>query len=142
MAEGDDPIKSANEAMALLGQVMKAAGDNPDVKSAGAELGKTALTVTKAINAVLLPVAALNFAVDRAKRYFSESFEKDFAPKAQRIPPERFVEPKLAIAGPALQGLAFQHEEPPLKEMYLNLLASAMDSRSASGAHPAFVEVI
>jgi hypothetical protein len=52
------------------------------------------------------------------------------------------VEPKASIAGPALQGLAFTHEEPNLKEMYLSLLATAMDGRVADDAHPAFVEII
>lgn len=41
-----------------------------------------------------------------------------------------------------IQSLAFSHEEPNLKDMYLNLLATAMDSRGASDAHPAFVEII
>jgi hypothetical protein len=41
-----------------------------------------------------------------------------------------------------LQGLAFSHEEDDLKRLYLNLLATAMDSRAAATAHPSFVEII
>ncbi|MBA3252980.1 MAG: DUF4393 domain-containing protein [Burkholderiaceae bacterium] len=59
-----------------------------------------------------------------------------------RYSPEHIVEPKASIAGPTLQGLAFTHEEPNLKDMYLNLPATAMDGRVSSNAHPAFVEII
>ncbi|SCX76990.1 DUF4393 domain-containing protein [Nitrosospira sp. Nsp13] len=138
----EENIKNAKDGVALIGEVIKAAGNNPQVKEAGQELGKTALTVTKAINNVLLPLAMLNFAFDKARKYYSEQFAIDMAQKAARIPPEEIIEPKASIAGPAIQGLAFCHEEPDLKEMYLNLLASAMDGRNANLAHPAFVEII
>ena len=138
----DDSIKTARDGLALVGEILKAAGDNPNVKEAGQNLGQTALTVTKLINNALLPIAAVNFAFDKAKVYFAEKFPQDIAAKTAAIPPEQVVEPKASIAGPALQGLAFTHEEPNLKEMYLSLLATAMDGRVAADAHPAFVEVI
>jgi hypothetical protein len=121
---------------------MKAAGDNPHVKEAGANLGKTALTVTKTINNVLMPIAAVNFAFDKARKYFAEHFQQDLSAKTSAIPTEDLIEPKPSVAGPALQGLAFTHEEQNLKEMYLSLLATSMDGRIAAEAHPAFVEII
>lgn len=138
----DDPIKVAKEGVSLVGEIIKAAGDNPQVKEAASNLGKTAVTLTKTINNVLVPLAAINFAFDKARAYFSGKFQEDIAEIAKAIPPEHIVEPKASIAGPTLQGLAFTHEEPNLKEMYLNLLATAMDGRAASVAHPAFVEII
>jgi len=138
----DDPIKMAKESVSLVTEVIKAAGDNPQVVEAANNLGKTAVTLTKTINNVLVPLAAINFAFDKAREYFSGRFQQDIAEKAEAIPPEHVVEPKASIAGPTLQGLAFTHEEPNLKEMYLNLLATAMDGRSSSLAHPAFVEII
>lgn len=138
----DDPIKTARSGIALVGEILKAAGDNPEVKEAGHNLGQTALTITKTINNALLPLAAVNFAFDKARSYFAEKFQQDISAKTSSIPPEQIVEPKASIAGPALQGLAFTHEEPNLKEMYLSLLAKAMDGRVAGEAHPAFVEVI
>lgn len=137
-----DPIKAAKDGVALVGEILKAAGDNPAVKEAGANLGQTALTITKTINNALLPLAAVNFAFDKARRYFAERFQEDLSAKAAAIPAGELVEPKASIAGPALQGLAFTHEEPNLKEMYLSLLATAMDGRIAEDAHPAFVEII
>ncbi len=138
----DDSIKTAKDGIALVGEIIKAAGDNPDVKEAGGNLGKTALTITKTINNALLPLAAVNFAFDKARIYFSEKFQQDLSQKASAIPPEQIIEPKASIAGPALQGLAFTHEEANLKDMYLSLLATAMDGRVAAEAHPAFVEII
>ncbi|MCS6136554.1 DUF4393 domain-containing protein [Shewanella baltica] len=138
----DDAIKTARDGVALVSEILKAAGDNPNVKEAGQHLGQTALTITKTINNALLPLAAVNFAFDKARAYFSESFQQDISAKTSTIPPEQIVEPKASIAGPALQGLAFTHEEPNLKDMYLNRLATAMDARVAADAHPAFVEII
>lgn len=138
----DDQIKLAKDGVSLVAEVIKAAGDNPQVKEAASNLGQTAVTLTKTINNVLVPLAAINFAFDKARTYFSGRFQQDIAEKAEAIPPEHVVEPKASIAGPTLQGLAFTHEEPNLKEMYLNLLKTSMDGRSASLAHPAFVEII
>src|SRR5690606_29157112 len=73
---------------------------------------------------------------------FAERFTADLSEKTRTIPLESVVEPKASVAGPALQGLAFTHEEPVLKDLYLNLLASAMDGRTSSHVHPSFVEII
>lgn len=135
-------IKAASEGITLVSEIMKAAGDNPNVKEAGSNLGQTALTITKTINNVLLPLAAVNFAFDKARRYFDEKFADDIGQKVSAVPLEDIVEPKATIAGPALQGLAFTHEVPSLRDMYLSLLATAMDRRVSGNAHPAFVEII
>jgi hypothetical protein len=138
----EKPLEQARTGVALVGEVLKLAGDNPDTRAAGKELGKAALTISTAINNVLLPVAAVNFGFAKAREYFDKRFSDDFRDKAERIPPESVVEPKPSIAAPVLQGLAFSHDEPDLKELYLSLLASSMDSRNASLPHPAFAEVI
>src|SRR5262245_6984652 len=141
MSEGDG-LQSAKDGVALVGELIRAAGDNPNVHAAGSELGKTALTITTAINNVLLPVAAVNFAFLKARDYFEKKFPADLSRVAKEIPQESVIEPKASVAGPALQGLAFSHEEPSLREMYLKLLSSAMDRRICDRAHPAFVEII
>lgn len=138
----NDHFKTAKDGVALVGEIIKAAGDNPNVKEAGNNLGQTAVTLTKALNNVLLPLAAINFACEKAHRYFHGKFQQDIGEKTAKIPVENIIEPKASIAGPVLQGLAFAHEEQNLKDMYLNLLATAMDGRVATTAHPAFVEII
>ncbi len=141
MSDGDNeqPITGVVQ---LIGEVMKAAGNDGNVKAAGTELGKSALTVTKALNNCLLPIAAVNFGFEKAKIYFERLFPQELAEKTASIPEDQLVEPKAYIAAPVLQGLAFSHGESSLKEMYLSLLSRAMDKRHESSAHPAFVEII
>ena len=135
-------IENIKDGMAVVSEIMKIAEASPHVKTAANEVGKTALTVTKAINNFLLPIAAVNYGFDKARQYFSRKFENDFSEKTKTIPTNDIIEPKASIAGPALQGLAFSHEEPSLKEMYLNLLALSVDRRFANNIHPAFVEIV
>ena len=142
MSEKEEPLASAQASVVLVGELMKAAGNDPHVKEAAGNLGKAAVTLSRTINNALLPLAAVNFAFDKARAYFEGRFQADVAERAADIPPENLQEPKASVAGPALQALAFTHEEEPLRNMFLGLLSTAMDSRKAESAHPAFVEII
>jgi hypothetical protein len=135
-------MEEVKKGIEVVGEVMKLAGDHPKVKQAGNELAQTALTITKTINNALLPLAAVNFAFEKARRYFEENFKDDIEERTKNIPPQHIVEPKASIAGPALQGLAFSHEEKELRELYIALLASSMDGRVQASVHPAFVDII
>lgn len=89
-------------------------------------------------NVVLYPVKKANLTF----RYKLEAFENDLKEKTKNIPPENLQEPPIMIAGSILEALRYAYDETELREMYENLLASAMDSRIASGAHPSFVDTI
>ena len=115
---------------------------SPELEETGKQLAQTAQTVTTLVNVVLLPIAAVNFGYKKAKEYFQSEFRDDFERITKRIPKGLIVEPTPSIAAPILQGLAFSHEEKDLKEMYLKLLATAMDEQRMSTAHPAYVEII
>jgi len=138
----NDPSAPVSKAVSVVGDLIKAAGESEEGKAAAKNIGRTAVTITKAINNALLPLAAVNFAFDKARQYFSGRFQEEISERTTHIPPEDLVEPKPSIAGPTLQGLAFTHEEPDLKELYLRLLCTAMDRRKSDTAHPAFVEII
>ncbi|WP_185879088.1 DUF4393 domain-containing protein [Variovorax sp. MHTC-1] len=138
----EDGVKTAGAIVNVVADLVKVAGDDPQVKEAARNLGQTAVTVTAAINNFLLPIAVVNYSFTKARTYFETRFSKDIEKRIAVIPPEDVIEPKASIAGPALQGLAFSHEEPALRDMYLSLIAAAMDKRVASRAHPAFVEII
>ena len=127
------------KAISDVAQVVK---DNPHGAKAVDYLAQSAEIVTHTVRNVLLPFAAINYGVERAKRYFEDKFENDLNERLAEIPPERIVEPPASIAGPAIQGLAYSSEEPDLRELYLNLLASSMDERTRSDAHPAFVDIV
>lgn len=89
-------------------------------------------------NVVLYPVKKANLTF----RYKLEAFEDDLKKKTKKIPPEHLQVPPAMIAGPALEALRYTYDEKELREMYENLLASAMDDRYASQAHPSFVDAI
>lgn len=74
--------------------------------------------------------------------YFATQLEDDLARHFSHIPEENLTTPKLAIAGPAFEGIRYTADEPDLREMYLKLLATASDTTTADHAHPAFAEVI
>lgn len=126
----------------FIKEIYKDVKNDPSGKKAIQNLSKSALVITETINTALLPLAAVNFAFNKAKDYFDKKFPQDIQNAAADIPVENIIEPKASIAGPVLQGLAFSNEEVPLREMYLKLLATSMDDRVATNAHPAFVEII
>lgn len=89
-------------------------------------------------NVVLYPVKKANLTF----RYKLEAFEDDLKEKIKYIPEENLQVPPTMIAGPTLEALRYAYDEAELRDMYENLLASAMDNRIASQAHPAFVDAI
>lgn len=139
MPEGDSKI---GVAVIVAKELLDAAKESEDLKVAGKKIGKSLATIATTIENALLPLAALNFGIQKAKEYFSGPFQTEFAEKISEIPPENLVDPKPSVAGPALQGLTFALDEANLKEMYLNLLKTSVDNRISSNAHPSFVEVI
>jgi hypothetical protein len=80
--------------------------------------------------------------VGASKAYFDAQFAVDLSEKIADIPEEHLATPPPVIAVPAMQGLAYSLDEPDLKEMYLNLLATATDARVQQSAHPSFAEII
>lgn len=133
---------SLKDSIEIAKSATEAARSTPEGKTAASNLGKTAVTLTETINNALLPLAAINYGFEKARKYFRDKFEADLNEKTKHIPPHELQEPKASLAGPALQGLAFTHDEEELRNMYLSLLASAMDARVSMRAHPAFVEII
>lgn len=89
-------------------------------------------------NVVLYPVKKANLTF----RYKLEAFEDDLKEKTKHIPPENLQIPPTMIAGPTLEALRYTYDEAELREMYENLLASAMDTRTANQALPSFVDAI
>lgn len=108
------------------------------LQPAAKELGKSLETVTKIVNVALAPVSLMVWGYDQIKDFISTKV----AERLKNVPPENIVPPKLNIAGPAIEALRFTGHEPSLSDLYANLLAAAMDKETASGAHPAFVEII
>ncbi|MFG0806040.1 DUF4393 domain-containing protein [Pseudomonas fluvialis] len=108
------------------------------VQPAAQEVGKALQTVAKTVHVALAPVSALVWGYDQIKDFVSTKV----AERLRNVPPENIVTPKPNIAGPALESLRYTGHESSLSDLYANLLAASMDKATASGAHPAFVEII
>lgn len=119
--------------------LLRIAEDTPEMRAAARSMAaRTA--VKERVKLKLYEPFALMLGV--SKTYFEDKFPQEMGAKIADIPDENLVTPPANVAVPALQGLSYSFEEPNLKELYLNLLATASDDRKAIEAHPAFAEVI
>lgn len=80
----------------------------------------------------------LGFAAD----YLRTDLPRELSELTADVPQEDLQAPKASVALPAMQGLYYSLDEAPLKTLYLQLLATASDSRVAATAHPGFAEII
>jgi abortive infection alpha-like protein len=103
------------------------------VKEVGTALGK-------AVHIALTPIWLMDWGYKKAGDYLNSILPE----KLKDIPPERIVTPNPAVIGPAVDALRFavNMDEPDLREMYANLIATSMDKETARNAHPAFAEII
>jgi hypothetical protein len=108
------------------------------IQPAAKEIGTALQTVAKTIHIVLAPVSALVWGYDQIKDFVSTKV----AEKLKDVPLQNIATPKPNVAGPVLESLKYTGYEETLRDMYANLLAASMDTRTANGAHPAFVEII
>lgn len=109
------------------------------MKSAAEKYARRAAVKQAVLLKLYQPLARL---LGVAREYFDDEFARDMAEKTAHIPEERLVTPRPSVALPAMQGLSYSLDEPDLKEMYLNLLATATDGSVSEDAHPSFAEII
>ena len=98
------------------------------------EVGKLGTDVVKTFRLFLAPFQYAAAWQDR--------FEKWLERVRSSVPEERQVEAPASIAGPVIRSLVFMEDDNPLTELYLNLLARAIDKERQDEAHPAFVKII
>ncbi len=102
------------------------------------EVGKALKTVGGAINVALTPVAGMVYGFDLIKKDLNKRLEK----KLTAISPKDIIIPKLQLVGPLLEKYKFVYDNKELSQMYVSLLANAMDKNNVQKAHPSFVNVI
>lgn len=102
------------------------------------EIGTSLQTVAKCVNVALSPISVLVWGYDRIQEFINTRV----AEKLAGVPSEKIVTPKPEVAGPALEALRYTGHNDTLRELYANLLATAMDADTIANAHPAFVEII
>ncbi len=118
LAESELAIKAYDD---LLADAMK-------------EGGKTLADTVKAFRLFTAPIQLLALAQDRLASFCEKVRSK--------VPEDRQQEAAPSIALPILMDLRFMEDDNPLTELYLNLLARAIDKERCSEAHPAFVKII
>ncbi len=110
-----------------------------DISPAVKETAGTVATVVGFFNDVALyPLqkARINF------QYKLKDFEREVGERYNNIPEGNRIDPPISILGPTIEGLKYTIDEKELRDMFVKLLSSSMDSNTVSKTHPAFVEII
>lgn len=125
-----DPVKTITEVAKTAKEVLPQTTTQAD--------GALATLVGWFNNVVLYPVKKANITY----QYKLECFKDDLYSQAVQIPEQCQHQPNLMVAGPALEALKYTYDEEKLREMYIKLLTSSMDSRKDTVVHPSYVQVI
>ncbi len=134
--DSDSSVKGTIDAVTGLVKAIPIYQDT--LQPTAKELGKSLETIAKAINVALAPISALVWGYENIEKFISTTV----AEKLKNVPAEQICTPSPMLAGPALEALKYTGHENILREMYANLIAAALDSKTTASAHPAFVEVI
>jgi hypothetical protein len=129
----------AKDSNSIRGELTEQAKQTPEFADAARSKAKRIAIRQEIATMIYKPITNL-FGI--SNKYFENDFENDMAAKLAEVPEENIVAPKPSLAAPAMLQLGFSLDEPDLKEMYLNLLATASDDRKQEAAHPSFVEII
>lgn len=139
MSDSQPDRKLLTEAFDVLGVksvIPKAYEDL--LQPAARELGKSLVVVARSVSMALAPLEGAVWGFEKIRAWLSVKITQ----KLSKSNSDAIQPPPLNIAGPAIMNLTFTGDIPPLREMYANLLASAMDKTTASVTHPAFVRII
>ena len=136
MSDPSSNLKDTAEAVKGIVEAVPVYQDalQPAVRKTGEGLE----TVVSAVLIALAPLKAMVWGYEQLETYLSTKV----AEKLSETPSSEIIEPKLHVAGPALEALRYTGHEEELSELYANLLAASMDDRTAFKAHPSFVEII
>lgn len=130
---------SAREALTTLGIGSAARELYVDLlRPAAAETSKNLLVVARLVTLALTPLHGMVWGLERIKDWLSASLLKRLA----ATDPGQIQTPPPYVAGQILVQLLCCADQEELREMYANLLASAMNRQLAEAVHPAFVHVI
>lgn len=129
----------AGELASKLADAIPAKEAYKDAVQPGARQIGTALgTVGHLLNSVLRPLQSL----DKVWTCMFERLDGWLAQRLQGVPPSELTEPPPTVAGNVLTGLLFAQDEPDIREMFLNLLATSMVRRTKALAHPSFAGIL
>ncbi|MBF8455881.1 DUF4393 domain-containing protein [Kaistella sp. G5-32] len=119
-----------SEAKALAPEIYKDLA-RPALQEIGTVAGRT-------VKSLLAPLRGLLWGWEKIEEYVEIEVKK----RIDRIPEENRKSPDPEIAVPLIQALTYTAQNESLREMYINLLANAMDKDKDKIVHPSFVEII
>ncbi len=122
--------KITDEAVKLAPEVYKDLVQ-PSAKEVGVVAGRS-------VKALLSPVRGFLWGWEQIEKLVVDGVKK----RLENIPEEQRKTPDPEIAVPLIQALSYTAQNETLREMYLSLLANAMDSSMENNVHPSFVELI
>lgn len=134
--ERKNPIEGTIKAATGLVEAIPIYQDT--IQPAAKEMGKTLEVVAKTVNMAIAPLSAMVWGYEQIKDFV----DKRVSEKLSETPEEEIVSPEAHVAGPALEALKYSGAVEELRELYANLIASSMDSKTQNSAHPSFVEII
>lgn len=138
-SEENNNLSQIEKAVHVVKEITDAVPVYPDlVQPAAKEIGKSLQTVAKLVNVALAPVAGLVWGYEKIADYLS----KRLSEKLEKVPKEDIITPSPQVAGPAIEALKFVGEEETLRELYANLIASAMNKNTVEKVHPSYVEIL
>jgi hypothetical protein len=92
-----------------------------------------------AVGAALSPARLVCLSFEEAVEQAGEAVQERL--RRRRVAPEHVRTPPPEIGGQVIHMLRFPDQDPAIRDLYVNLLASAMDDR-VLGPHPALVDII
>ena len=101
------------------------------LKPLAVETGKALGTLGKTVNMALAPLSGLVWGWEKIIVYLSETAERVLEKRG--VPKERIQAPDLDVAVPAIEAMRYSK----LRENYVNLVATAMDTATSGQAEPA-----
>ncbi|MGC7150906.1 DUF4393 domain-containing protein [Paenarthrobacter ureafaciens] len=129
----------ADESKSIRKELLEQATQTREFDEAARNYAKRVAIRQELLTVMYKPIAKM---LGFANKYFDNDFEADMAKKLADVPEENITPPSPSLAASAMLQLGFSLDEPGLKDMYLELLATASDSREKNAAHPSFVEII
>lgn len=129
-------VKTTIEAVTGLVKAIPVYQDT--LQPAAKQIGQSLETVTKTVNIALAPIKVLVWGYEKIEEFIITRVSE----KLKNIPEENITTPPPQVAGPAIEALRYVGHEENLRELYANLLATAMNKETIHKAHPGFVEIL
>lgn len=117
-----------------ISEAIDAVKDTETVK----ETDKTTALVIRAVHAALSPLEIWVM----QKEYNIEKTKAILADKLKNVPLQDIITPPTYVAIPALQAISYCMDNDELREMYAELLKTAMNIKTTENVHPTYVEII